>query len=149
VVRTRLAPALLSQIVKFGPFRRFMFRTVAQTSLNYRNGSLAEGIAGAVHGGDRLPWAKIDGGDNFASLSLMKWQVHVYGTAKRGLISWCGERQLPLQVFPWRKEYEAAGLARDASYLLRPDSYVALADPSGAPEAIERYFNSRGLAGSP
>jgi 2-polyprenyl-6-methoxyphenol hydroxylase-like FAD-dependent oxidoreductase len=28
IVRTRLAPALLSQIVKFGPFRRFMFRTV-------------------------------------------------------------------------------------------------------------------------
>ncbi len=126
-----------------------MFRTVSQTTLNYRGGPLATGTAGAVSGGDRLPWVKIDGGDNFASLSLMKWQVHVYGTARPELASWCAGHQLPLQVFPWRKEYEAAGLARDASYLLRPDSYVALADPSGAPETIERYFNSRGLAGSP
>jgi hypothetical protein len=56
--------------------------------------------------------------------------------------------RLALQIFPWRNEYDAAGLARDASYLLRPDSYVALADPTGAPEIIERYFNSKGLAAS-
>jgi 2-polyprenyl-6-methoxyphenol hydroxylase-like FAD-dependent oxidoreductase len=148
IVRTRLAPALLSQIVKFGPFRRFMFRTVSQTTLNYRNGPLAAGSAGTVHGGDRLPWVKVDGGDNFASLSLMKWQIHVYGTARPELASWCGVHRLALQIFPWRNEYDAAGLARDASYLLRPDSYVALADPTGAPEIIERYFNSKGLAAS-
>jgi hypothetical protein len=91
---------------------------------------------------------KVDGGDNFASLSLMKWQVHVYGTARPELASWCGVHRLALQIFPWRNEYDAAGLARDASYLLRPDSYVALADPTGAPEMIERYFNSKGLAAS-
>ena len=34
---------------------------------------------------------------------------------------------------------QAAGLARDAAYLIRPDSYVALAEPSGAHEALERY----------
>ena len=33
-----------------------MFRTVSQTSVNYRGSSLSEGRAGAVHGGDRLPW---------------------------------------------------------------------------------------------
>jgi hypothetical protein len=36
---------------------------------------------------------------------------------------------------------EAAGLARNALYLLRPDTYVALADPPGAPDALERYFS--------
>jgi hypothetical protein len=39
--------------------------------------------------------------------------------------------------------HEAAGLARDATYLLRPDTYVALADASGAPEALERYFSDQ------
>ena len=39
----------------------------------------------------------------------------------------------------------AAGLARDALYLLRPDTYVALADPSGAPEAVDRYCAKRRL----
>jgi 2-polyprenyl-6-methoxyphenol hydroxylase-like FAD-dependent oxidoreductase len=146
-VRTRLAPALLSQIVKFKSARRFLFRTVSQAALNYRGGPLSAGKAGAVHGGDRLPWAKVDGEDNFASLSLMKWQVHVYGVARPELASWCAAHQLPLQIFSWRKEYEVAGLVQDASYLLRPDSYVALADPSGAPEIIARYRDSRGLTG--
>ena len=48
-------------------------------------------------------------------------------------------------VFDWRSEYEAAGLARDALYLLRPDTYVALADGSGAVDALDRYFRDHGI----
>ena len=33
----------------------------------------------------------------------------------------------------------AAGLTRDAIYLLRPDTHVPLADASGAPGALDRY----------
>ena len=47
--------------------------------------------------------------------------------------------------FPWNEQHEAAGLARDALYLLRPDTYVALADASGLPDAVERYCAERGL----
>ena len=36
-----------------------------------------------------------------------------------------------------------AGLARDAIYLLRPDTYVALADASGAPDALDRDHAAR------
>ena len=61
------------------------------------------------------------------------WQVHVYGEASADLAAWCRQHSLPLHVFAWRPEYEAAGLARDALYLLRPDTYVALAEPSGSP----------------
>ena len=52
---------------------------------------------------------------------------------------------MPLHVFDWRSEHEAAGLARNANYLLRPDTYVALADPSGAPDALEGYCMDREL----
>jgi 2-polyprenyl-6-methoxyphenol hydroxylase-like FAD-dependent oxidoreductase len=145
-VRTRIAPALLARLTKFDFFRRFMFRTVSQIMLNYRDGPLSVGEAGAVHGGDRLPWAGGDGEDNFASLALMKWQVHVYGIAKDELSSWCDEHGVPLQVFAWRDDYAAVGLLRDAAYLLRPDSYVALADPAGTPELIDRYCRDRALA---
>ena len=50
---------------------------------------------------------------------------------------------MPLHVFDWRPEHEATGLARNAIYLLRPDTYVALADPTGAPDALERYLADR------
>jgi hypothetical protein len=36
-------------------------------------------------------------------------------------------------------------LARDALYLLRPDTYVALADASGTPATLERYFTDQGI----
>ena len=33
----------------------------------------------------------------------------------------------------------------DAAYLLRPDTYVALADPSGGPEALDLYGATHGI----
>jgi 2-polyprenyl-6-methoxyphenol hydroxylase-like FAD-dependent oxidoreductase len=149
VMRTRVAPIVIPKVVAFEPVREFMFRTVSQIMLNYRNGPLSRGSAGRVHGGDRLPWAPVDGVDNFASLSTMDWQVHVYGSAGAELAAWCSARDAPLHVFEWRSEYEKAGLARNALYLLRPDSYVALADGSGSPGALDRYFADHGIRLAP
>jgi hypothetical protein len=56
---------------------------------------------------------------------------------------------LPLHIFDWRSEYEAAGLARDAIYLLRPDTYVALADGSGTPDVLDRYFRDCNIRPAP
>jgi hypothetical protein len=81
----------------------------------------------------------IDGKDNFEPLAAMTWQVHVYGSASAELPAWCAGHDVPLHVFDWRPEHEAAGLARDAIYLVRPDTYVALADPFGTTEVLERY----------
>jgi 2-polyprenyl-6-methoxyphenol hydroxylase-like FAD-dependent oxidoreductase len=139
-------------VASFGPVREFMFRTGSQINLNYRQGPLSRGTAGQVHGGDRLPWVQVDGADNFASLAAMDWQVHIYGAARAELAAWCAAQNVPLHSFGWRSEYERAGLARDALYLLRPDTYVALADTSGAPAALARYFADHGIklsAGSP
>jgi hypothetical protein len=144
-LRTRVAPLLIPRVIAFHPVREFMFRTVSQISLNYRHCPLSRGVAGHVHGGDRLPWAPVDGADNFATLATMEWQVHVYGAAKAELAAWCASQKLPLHVFDWRPGYEAAGLVRDALYLLRPDTYVALADGAGAPDVLERYFRDQGI----
>ena len=38
-----------------------------------------------------------------------------------------------------------AALARDALYLVRPDGYVGLCDPLGAPAALSRYVAGHGL----
>jgi 2-polyprenyl-6-methoxyphenol hydroxylase-like FAD-dependent oxidoreductase len=148
-VRTRLAPIVMPALFSFKATRRFAFRTVSQTQINYRGSRLSRGTAGHVQGGDRLPWVAADGADNFAPLPRPDWQVHVYGEAKSELANWCAQRNLPLQPFAWKPEHEVAGLARDALYLLRPDSYVALADASGLPEPLEQYFRDNGLRLAP
>lgn len=145
IIRTQLVPTIFPALVKFGVFREFMFRTVSQVTINYRHRALSEGRAGAVHGGDRLPWVIAGDADNYEPLRAMIWQVHVYGAASPELKTWCQERGLPLHVFAWRPEYGKAGFARDALYLIRPDTYVALAQRSGAVNSLRRYFEQRGI----
>jgi 2-polyprenyl-6-methoxyphenol hydroxylase-like FAD-dependent oxidoreductase len=149
LIRTRIAPVVIPMVAAFEPVREFMFRTVSQIMLNYRGSPLSRGAAGHVHGGDRLPWVRVGESDNFAPLASMDWQVHVYGSVSAELSAWCAAKDVPLHTFGWRSEYENAGLARDALYLLRPESYVALADGSGAPGAIDRYFADHGIRLTP
>jgi hypothetical protein len=145
IIRTRIVPAVFPILARFATWREFMFRTVSQVTINYRTSYLSEGKAGAVHGGDRLPWVVADGVDNYEPLAAIGWQAHVYGTASPELMTWCEERDLALHVFRWRPKYGAVGFAQDAIYLLRPDTYVALADNSGAPDSLQRYFDKRGI----
>jgi hypothetical protein len=106
------------------------------------NSSLSKGRAGTVRGGDRLPWvrAALSGGDNYAPLTSLDWQVHVYGEARPQLRAACEAQRLPLHVFQWRPETRQVGLRRHAAYLVRPDGYVALADPEGSATALTSYL---------
>jgi hypothetical protein len=99
------------------------------------------GRAGRVRGGDRLPWVEAD--DNLAPLAALTWQVHVYGTCAPGIEALCRARGLPLHVFPWGAATGATGLRRDAVYLVRPDGYVALADPAARAATLARYLDER------
>jgi 2-polyprenyl-6-methoxyphenol hydroxylase-like FAD-dependent oxidoreductase len=139
-VRTRVVPIVLPRLVNFASVRDFMFRTISQIMLNYRGKGLDEGVAGPVHGGDRLPWVALDGGDNYDAFREIRWQVHVYGAAEANLERWCAEHGVALHAFPWRQSMNKAGLRENALYLVRPDSYVALADPTQSAAAIEHFF---------
>lgn len=142
-VRIHIAPLVASVAYKMESVRKTLFRMISQTMLNYHGSALSEGRAGGVQGGDRLPWVSAPGLDNHGSLSAMAWQVHVYGDATPEMQAWCARQGLALHAFPWRAEHEKVGFARDAAYLLRPDTYVALADPSGSPGVLQHYFDSR------
>jgi hypothetical protein len=147
-VRVDAMPLVMPRLMARASVRRYLFRTVSQTLIRYRGGPLAEGRAGRVRGGDRLPWVPADGAgeaDNFAPLSSVDWQVHVYGEASAELTASCARRGLPLHVFPWSPRAEEAGLARDAAYLVRPDGYVGIADPAASAATLERYADERGL----
>jgi 2-polyprenyl-6-methoxyphenol hydroxylase-like FAD-dependent oxidoreductase len=145
IIRTRIVPAVLPALTRFPVFREFLFRTVSQIAINYRHCALSDGRAGDIHGGDRLPWVVADGRDNYDPLKAITWQVHVYGTAAPELATWCKEHALPLHVFAWRPEYAEAGFSQNALYLIRPDTYVALARASGTADSLQGYFEQRGI----
>ena len=83
--------------------------------------------------------------DNFAPLTSVDWQVHVYGDVAPEVRAVCDGRKLPLGIFPWRPEVSRTGLLRNAVYLERPDGYVALAEPAGSAIAIISYLDAREL----
>ena len=145
-VRLKLFPRIAPWLLGLPPVRRFAFRTISQIGIQYRDSPLSVGAAGGVRGGDRLPWVPSAGlEDNFAPLSSLAWQVHVYGEPRRGVAEACAERRLPIHAFAWRPEMRRCGLMRGAVYLVRPDGYVALADPDGDPGRLGRYFTGRGF----
>ena len=84
--------------------------------------------------------------DNFAPLTSMDWQAHVYGDATAAVRAVCDARQISLHVFPWRPEMGETGLRRNAFYLVRPDGYVALADSEGRSMTVTSYLDARKLS---
>jgi 2-polyprenyl-6-methoxyphenol hydroxylase-like FAD-dependent oxidoreductase len=145
LIRTRLAPLVLPQVVKVEAAREYIFRTISQLTLNYRGKGLARGHAGPVHGGDRLPWVKLDAGDNYEALAHIAWQIHVYGDARADLRQWCETGGVPLQIYPWREAMGDAGLRENALYLIRPDTYVALADPTQSVAVVRGFLDEVGI----
>ena len=159
-VRTQIAPVLAPLAYGVDAVREYMFRVLSQTLINYRQSPLSTGTQDEdeVHGGDRLPWVATNDGpekgaehgtDNYESLRSITWQVHIYGDptepVTEELRQACAACGIPLRRFDYTPAHQAAGLARDALYLLRPDTYVALVEASGDVQALAGYFAQRGI----
>ena len=141
-IRIHVVPLLLPLLFKFAAVRRLLFRTVSQTAINYRQSSLSSGSAGEVKGGDRLPWVPMNGGsDNFAGLTTLKWQVHVYGEVPASIQTFCNERNVKLHVFSWNISAKTAGLKKNAVYVIRPDGHIGIAAPDANLVKITAYFD--------
>ena len=125
--RKIVAPLVFGIVTRFSLGRHAIFRTISQMRIHYPDSRLSQGVAGDVHGGDRLPWTGVHAKDNFEPLRSLEWQAHVYGQVDKDLETVCREIHLPLHYFAWSESVKEAGLKRDALYLVRPDGYVALA----------------------
>jgi 2-polyprenyl-6-methoxyphenol hydroxylase-like FAD-dependent oxidoreductase len=149
-LRLRLVPAVLPSLFASRAMRRLLYRTVSQTDVNYRMSALSGSHWGALQGGDRLPWVRTSPGpDNFAPLTSLDWQVHVYGVANEELGTVCTRRKLPLHVFPWQPEMARTGLRRDGIYLVRPDGYLAIVDTPGSAAAVTSYLDTHHIEPMP
>ena len=146
-VRTRAFPGVAPLLLRLPALRVWVFRTVSQIGVNYRDSLLSVGVAGPLRGGDRLPWVRTGPDeDNFAPLTSLGWQVHIYGEPAAGLAERCATLGLPLVAFPWSPGVgQTSGLRRGVLYLIRPDGYLALIDEEASPQRLEEYFAKRGL----
>lgn len=142
-VRLRIAPLFAPVVYRLEAARQFMFRVLSQTLVSYSEGPMSQGRAGDVRGGDRLPFVATV--DNHAPLSAMVWQVHVYGAPRPDLEAWCRTQGIALHRFDFGAAEAEAGLARDAAYLIRPDTYVAVAEPDASVANLEDWRTRHGL----
>ena len=148
-VRITVIPLLAPLLLRIPRVRSFAFHTVSQIAINYRGSTLSAGVAGRIHGGDRLPWVRVGAEDtedyNFAALKSLDWQIHVYGAAASDVRALSDRERIPLHVFAWQSDMRASGLQRDAVYLVRPDGYVAFASTDRGAAAVERYLRQRNI----
>ena len=136
-IRLRLAPLILPLAFQLTAVRRLAFLTLSQTHVNYRKGPLAEGSAGRIRAGDRLPWVRE--ANNYAGLKQLAWQGQVFGELEAGLADACTGAGLTLDRFPWTPAASDAGYERGAFHLVRPDGYVSLIAAKGAAGALSNY----------
>jgi 2-polyprenyl-6-methoxyphenol hydroxylase-like FAD-dependent oxidoreductase len=135
IVLRYIAPLAL----RFQAARKAQFRLVSQTRIHYRGSSaLSRGVAGKIHGGDRLPW--IQSRNNFHPLNSLDWQIHVCGTPTAALQALADRWNLLVHSFPWDKQAQSAGFEQNAAYLIRPDGHVALAQLVQNPEQMENFL---------
>jgi 2-polyprenyl-6-methoxyphenol hydroxylase-like FAD-dependent oxidoreductase len=141
-IRVRV-PRVLTYLSHYAFMRRFLYRTLSQTSIHYPDSPLSEGSAGGIKGGDRLPWVKDAAGDqdNYGPLTTMQWQVHCYGSIDAALKAWCDAHKLEVVTFAYSGTADHAGYKKDTAYLVRPDGYVALAgaDVKSLAEYVQRW----------
>lgn len=128
-------------LTRFTFFKKFLFKTVSQIKINYHHSAISKGKAGAVQGGDRLPWVHCDEYDNFKSLTSLDWQIHIYGKATDQFKQSIARLNLTLNEFPWNQSAAQAGLKEDAVYLIRPDGYVGYAHVLQDGNNLESYLS--------
>lgn len=142
LVRDMFLASIFPFLTRFTLFKKYLFKTVSQININYHHSTLSKGKAGAIQGGDRLPWVHDEGFDNFKSLEYLDWQIHIYGKATQKFKQSITHLSLKLNEFPWNKSAANAGLKENAVYLIRPDGYVGYANVLQESEGLESYLST-------
>lgn len=143
-LRHLLLPYLLPKALQHSRFKHLLFRTISQTSIEYRPSPLSWSQVGDLKSGDRLPWAEHI--DNYAPLNSRTWQLHIYGEATLYFIDAAQELHLELHIFPWSADLADLGLRQNAMYLIRPDGYLGLLHERQNETALDAYFTHIGYS---
>ncbi|MBL8876567.1 MAG: FAD-dependent monooxygenase [Phycisphaerae bacterium] len=139
LVRSVLMPHIMPWVLRLRAVRRAQFRLVSQTRIHYPKSAISHGHAGALRGGDRLPWVSTQ--NNFGPLRSLDWQLHVYGEASDNARAIADHRFLPLIHFKFDQAARVAGIPKDAALLIRPDGYIAFIATSGELDDLAAFLD--------
>ena len=157
-VRTKILPRFLKLAMSFEPVRRFAFRTISQTGIEYRQSGLSDTENGfppdAPRAGDRFPWLKLETAPGAPPQSLFdrlddrRMQLVLFGQPAPPELEaggWNG--LLAVQAIPDTpandRELAAARIEKPSFYVVRPDGYIGLAGMRAEPAVIARWARQR------
>jgi hypothetical protein len=157
--RTRLAPAILPLALKAKRGRAYVFRTVSQLAISYRNSPLSASASSARSGlkaGDRLPDATLSTQGQPASLHQLTaapgWHLLVCGPA------WNPDHARLLEGYPdiagvhhldgtgYEQALHSLGVkpGLQALFLIRPDGHIGYlgGDMAGLKSYLDKTFQA-------
>ena len=153
--RTRILAKVMAVAMRLERIQKLAFLTISQTGISYRDGPLAETLAGlpeaAPRAGDRFPWLRLKlspsgpAEDFFGQLDDRRFNLILIGQpAPPSGVPGLGDL-LRTHVVPDdpanQAELRRRHIPERAFYLLRPDGYIGLAGVHLEPATVARYVS--------
>ncbi len=150
-LRDALIPAAAKIIAHFDAAKEFIFPTISQIGINYRESSLSRNAVNSsfsVKAGDRMPYFLIDGANVFARLNASKFHLVIFSDGSENYDKFQADiknrfdDRLDINLIPLiPKAAEIFGAEKSFFVLLRPDNYIGLISDKISAAEIKRYFN--------
>jgi 2-polyprenyl-6-methoxyphenol hydroxylase-like FAD-dependent oxidoreductase len=157
LLRTKILARVAAFAMRRAWMQRIAFRTVSQTGIEYRKGSLSQSQDGlpksAPHGGDRFPWLRLkvraDGPveDLFQKLDDTHFNLIVLGQPSPPEATLHLGDLLRIHMIPADPVNDAelarAQIPQTSFYLLRPDGHVGLCGARLEAASVKHYVAER------
>jgi 2-polyprenyl-6-methoxyphenol hydroxylase-like FAD-dependent oxidoreductase len=156
-LRTKILPSLASVMTQFSAVKEFVFPTISQIGLNYRDSSLSHHPGDKdfqVKAGDRMLYFLVDGANVYDKLRAPKFHLIVFDDSEHG------SRDLELElknkygdlinfhVMPlYPHVVEIFGTNRPFQVLLRPDNYIGFISTEVSLADLQTYLQQRSIDG--
>jgi hypothetical protein len=160
LLRLRVLPRLLAFALRRERMRRFVFRTISQIGIHYRESPLSRTLGAPPRGwvradrgpraGDRFPWLALafaPGGaaeDLHARLDDTRFHLLLLGQPAPAGLPRTLDELLTVHVVPDdphnARALASAGIATPSAWLLRPDGHVGLAAERIETDALLAYL---------
>jgi hypothetical protein len=150
-LRTKILPSLAGFVAKSGAAKEFLFPTISQIGLNYRDSSLSRHQGDCdfeVKVGDRMPYFLVDGASLYDKLRTPKFHLLIFSDGEQGnrdleleLANGYGDL-IDFNVIPlYPHVVEIFGTNRPFKMLLRPDNYIGFISTEISLAEIETYID--------